>query len=187
MTAVWITLGVLLGVALLWVLSRGRFYKRLYSDEHLLEFADQLAEAKRAAWSMTGEAPNDLPTEDPRCFITSANIAVFYTVDFEDEGFFANHLSLSLAGSGYTPRVVGALFSAYVAHLLGLPTEAISVGVSDRTVHHIGFAISENDGSAFAAMPVEIPQKEDVRKVFSDCLDARARLRYDENFSVTIQ
>ncbi len=182
----WVLIGLAVFVLLLlgWAIIKLNFYKRLFSPAHFLEFAELLVPARQAAWELVGQPPQNPATEDPRCFLTSSNLAVFYTVAVEDD-IYINHISLSLAGRA-TPKAVGSTFTAYVAHLFHMQPEAVEVGVSDAMVHHIVFAVPAGKADEFAARELEIPKLEQIPHIQTQCYQARERLKYDENFSVPL-
>ncbi len=95
------------GAILLWLFSRGGFYKRVFADEHFLEVARALPRVKAAAVGGVYEAdePMESPENNPRVLVTSAGLILAYTVRREDDRY-VHHYSVS-AGGGVTAHSLG--------------------------------------------------------------------------------
>src|SRR5688572_9042641 len=91
------TLAVVALVA--WVVSRSRFYGRVFAADHILDFVRGVAKAKAAALARVVHSEEDhvRSPEDPRVFVSSAGLALIYTVGTV-EGRFIHHYSISVAG-----------------------------------------------------------------------------------------
>ncbi len=105
---IWIIIGaaVLLILIVLWIISKGGVYKRIFAPEHFVELAQSLSDATAAACDKISAPTANPPADDARVFVTSAGVAVMYTVD-QEGGNYEHHFSISMAGR-YTPHAVGA-------------------------------------------------------------------------------
>jgi hypothetical protein len=138
----WICAGVAVAALIGWIVFRGAAYRRLFADDHLLEVARGVTRIKAAALDKVIATDEDevRSPADPRVVVTSAGLALLYTVR-RVEDRFVHHYSVSVAG-GYTAHAVGETFVLFVARRLGVPSESLSLGVGRSTVHHAEFRLS---------------------------------------------
>jgi len=85
--------------------------------------------------------------------LTSAGLAVLYLVGRQDP-WFHHDLSVSLPIRAYTARAIGDVFICFLAHLMGIGVERLSLRVSSKTVHHAEFTLSPLEHQQFADRPV---------------------------------
>lgn len=161
-----------------WTVSRIRKYRRLSADEHYLEIAREVARLKVAALDRVialdeDEAPS--PT-DPRALITSAGLALFYTARRSDDRF-AHHYSVSVAG-GYTSHLVGEMFTLFIARLLGVPFEALTLEVGRSSVYHAEFHLSAAEQSKFAERAVPKVTTAEITSFRREYMEVRKHLRW---------
>src|SRR5262249_45910610 len=118
------------------VVSRAKTYRRLFGDDHFLEIAKAAARLKAAGVEQLTQTDSDLPSssDDPRILLTSAGLAIVYTVR-QEEAAFRHHCSVGVQ-RGITANAVGGTFLMYVARLLGLPIERMQFEIGKSTVHH---------------------------------------------------
>jgi hypothetical protein len=174
----WVCVGLPVAALLGWIALRIRKYRRLSADEHYFEMAREVARLKTAALDKVialgaDEAPSP---SDPRASVTGAGLALFYTVRRSDDRFI-HHYSVGVAG-GYTSRLVGEMFTLFVARLLGVPFEALTLEVGRSTVHHAEFNLSAAEQSKFAERAVPAPSPAEVTSFRKEYLGARERLRW---------
>jgi hypothetical protein len=151
----WLLIGILLALAVLWLLAGYVGYQEVFADEHLREVAARLPALKRAALErvIAPGADAACTPEDPRAMRTSVGLAVLYLVGREGD-WFHHHLSVSLPDRRYTAHAVGDLFLWLLARLLGVGMDRLRLGISRRTVHHAVFTLSAEEHERFAARPV---------------------------------
>jgi hypothetical protein len=137
------------------VFFRGRMYRRLFSKEHFIEIGHSVASLKAAALERaTDGIPDGMwDPSDPRMLVTSAGLAIAYTVhknDFE----FIHHCSVGVSGD-FTAHGAGATFVAFVISLVGLPIHKAVFQVGESTVHHAEATLSaeEHENVARASVP----------------------------------
>jgi hypothetical protein len=174
----WVCAGLLVALVVAWVVYRAAVYRRLFADEHFLEVARGLGRVKTSALDKLLGAEEDEVTSrtDPRVLLTSAGLALLYTVR-QAEGGFVHHYSVSVAG-GYTAHAVGETFVLFVAKLLGVPFGSLALGVGRSTVHHAEFRLSAAEQSEFAARPVPEVSPAEVTAFRQEWADAARHLRW---------
>ncbi|HEV3191899.1 MAG TPA: hypothetical protein VGY54_15415 [Polyangiaceae bacterium] len=137
------------------VFFRGRMYRRLFSDEHFIEIGRSGAGLKAAALESAtdGVADGMRGPSDPRMLVTSAGLAIAYTVHKNDLEFI-HHCSVGVSGD-ITAHGVGATFVAFAITLVGLPIHKARFQVGESTVHHAEATLSaeEHEKMARAAVP----------------------------------
>ena len=165
-------------VVLLWLLSRGGFYKRVFADEHFLEVARALPRVKAAAVGGVYETdePMESPENNPRVLVTSAGLVLAYTVRCDGDRY-VHHYSVSAAG-GVTAHSLGEPYVLFVAKLLGVPYDALNLGVGRSTVHHAEFYTDEAGLAEFAARPVAEMSATDVTSFRREWIAVREKLQW---------
>lgn len=187
---IWILVGgAVLGlVGLVWVVwwawdcyARNRAYKKVFAEENYVDLARLLETTKAAACAQKHEPLPDppVPVGPPRQFTTPAGIRVIYTVVRVD-GAYEHHYSISLYSRDYTPSAVGSLFTVYVAWLLGIEPDHLSVvTVSENAVYHSEFHLSEEEQVAFEARPIPQPSHREVQEIMAHCFVLIPKLSYE--------
>lgn len=176
---IWIIIGaaIVLVMIVFWIVSKGGIYRRIFAAEHFVEFANSLAAATAAGCDKINEPPGNPPTKDPRVFVTSAGLAVMYTVGREN-GNYEHHFSISIAGR-YTPHAVGGTFTVYVARLLGVDLADLHVGISQGNVYHSAFTLTQDQQATFSDRIITIPSLDDAGELHTECMDVLDRLQFE--------
>src|SRR5262245_33708478 len=99
----WIIPVVAVLLVLIWIIRAGGVYKKVFADSHFQEVVDSLPALKQAARERPIRSKQDAPQSaaDPRSLLTSAGLALVYTVSPDANGWY-HHLSVSLPARGYT-------------------------------------------------------------------------------------
>ena len=168
MSVVILGLGVVVAVVFLaavtvfvwqWRVMR-RKYVPLFKDGHLFgEIPSCLAALKHEAFTRAGQ-PLTIPN-DSRLFLTSAGLAIIYTVEERPQGL-VNQISMSYSG---TP--IAFAFGGHCGYLiltfLGVDVRRIAVAHSEAGVTHLAFIVAPDDRSEFVARSVSVPSRADLR------------------------
>ncbi len=166
---------VVAALLLLWWLPRGSQLKKIFSEAHLIEIAERLGPVTRSAAGKAEETEEDFaPESDPRVIITSAKIVVFYTISREGHSF-SHHYSLK-DQYGITAHAVGATLILYIARMLGIAPDALTLQRSEQHVYHAAFELSEEQQRAFINRPIPVPTPEEASAIFQECLTERDRV-----------
>lgn len=169
---------VLLGVVIVaFVAMRLRRYARFFSDEHWLEVARGLGPVKQAALERVirdGEGEPRVQENDPRAFVSSAGLAIVYTVS-EGAGGYVHHWSVG-AVSGPTAHALGGAFVLFVAKLLGFSPSDLRCEVAPSTVHHAEVVLDAAQHAALAAAPAREVSREELAELRREILEARLRV-----------
>jgi len=99
---VWICVALAIAALVGRIVFRGATYRRIFADGHFTDAAQGVARLKAAALERVIASDEDevRSPADPRALVTSAGLALVYTVRrMEDR--FVHHYSVSVAG-GYT-------------------------------------------------------------------------------------
>jgi hypothetical protein len=174
----WGCAGLVIAAVVGWIVFRARAYRRLFADESFLEVAGEVARLKVAALNKIttlDEDESSSPT-DPRALVTSVGLALFYTVRRIDDRF-VHHYSVSVAGR-YTAHTVGEGFALFVAKLLGVPFEALTLEIGPSAVHHAEFHLSSAEQSRFAVSAVAKLSLAEITSFRKEWLEARKYLRW---------
>jgi len=174
----WVCAGLAVAAFVGWIVFRIRAYRRFFADEHFLEIAREVARLKIAALDRVvaldeHEAPS--PT-DPRALVTSAGLALFYTIRRIDDRF-VHHYSVSVA-RGHTAHLVGEMFTLFVARLLGVPFEALTLEVGRSAVHHAEFHLPATEQSKFAERAAPKVSPIEITSFRKECMEVRKHLRW---------
>lgn len=198
MTFFWVVVALLVVLVALMVMiirQRTAVYKRLFSEEHFVEFASELPALREKALELietpeqaeaevralvayeaaratnpSAEAPPDLPDPPEKAlFLTSAGLVFVYTITHEPDGY-VHHFSLRHAG-GYTAMAVGRGFIAFALRLLGIEPSRVDVQRSENTVFHAEFVLSAEEQRTFAERPILQPSHEDARSAWEQARD----------------
>lgn len=159
-----------------------RKYRRLFSDEHVIELAQHLARAKTASLALL-ERPyegdmkyrEDAAREQGNAFETSMHLAVYYTID-RNAADYRHQVSMS-----YTR---GPLARAGVEHLSGIIGQLLSVDIlkaqifqSQGTVGHLIWLMNEDDEQRFAERTLMIPSLSAVKAIRSKARETVGKMR----------
>lgn len=151
----WLLIGLVLFVVYRIIRARPS-YGRIFGPEHLLELRRGLAQAREVALASAGEKPAADPFAAGSAFLTSAGIAVFYTVARAPAGGFEHHVSMSYRG-GFFARAAAGYLAAVIRHLLEVDLAQCVLAASTSGVYHLIFSLSTEEHARFAARPVADP------------------------------
>src|SRR5262245_57393078 len=113
--AVVIAIVIVIALMALYVASRGRYYRRIFSEESFREFHDSLSRAIAAAQTKGRDQPPS--AEDGTGFVTSAGLAVGVTCNREND-IQTLHISLSQAGQ-ITTHALCSRFGFFAVTIVG--------------------------------------------------------------------
>jgi hypothetical protein len=177
----WVAGAVVVALLLViwWLVVRGRAYRRVFADEHIVEFARAIAGLKRAAIAGVeeGELGAPLGSDDRRQVLTDGGLLLCYTISRQGEEYH-HHLSLSMAGR-YTPAAVGRCFVAYAGLLLGVPPGVLAVGRSENSYFHAQFGLAAEGQAEFERAEVQVPPPAAAAQVQAECFRAGEQLRVE--------
>jgi hypothetical protein len=170
----WLLIGLVLFLVYKWMRGRPR-YDRIFGPDHLLELRRGLAQAKAAALARAGEkAPAD-PFAAGSAFLTSAGIAVFYTVANAPAGGFEHHVSMSYRG-GHFARAAAGYLAAVIRRLLEVNPAECVLAASTSGVYHFIFSLSAEEHARFSARPVADPGPEAAPALCAEAMQERPAL-----------
>src|SRR5262249_54512112 len=118
----------------------------------------------------------------PGAMLTSAGIALLYTIGREDNKFI-HQLSMSHEGYWFHESAARVLV-AYVHRLLGLDTTPIALGISDRGRYYMAFELEPDEQEDFASRPIRVPALASIGDIYKECCNRAQHLRF-ELFSAT--
>jgi len=127
---------VLIALVVWYVVSRGRYYNRIFSGESFREFHGALSRAVAAAQRKQPDEPPSV--DDGTGFVTSAGLAVGVTCGKGGTGIQILHISLSQAGQ-VTTHALCSRFGFFVAAMLGDMKGELTPYYTDSGVHHLVF------------------------------------------------
>jgi hypothetical protein len=189
-----------------WIAFRIRKFIRLNADEHYLEIAREIARVKAAALDkliepVADEAPSPdgrralgssagLTLEksvapvaykatwpaDPRTLATSAGLKLFYTVRRNDDRFI-HHYSVSIPGF-HRYDFAGKMHTLFVARLLGVPYESLTLEVERFNVCHAELHLSAEDHDRLAERPVSRVSPAEIASFRREYVEISRRLRW---------
>lgn len=174
----WILALLLVAALIAWIAARGAAYRRIFSDAHLAEVARGVGPLKSAALGRLIASDEDqiASSTDPRLLLTSAGLALAYTVQPDQDGY-VHHYSVSLGGE-YTARAVGEAFVLFVAELLGVPFDTLALGVGQSTVHHAEFRLSAGEHEKYAEQPVREVAQHEMETLWRQCVERRNQVTW---------
>lgn len=170
----WLLVGLVVFLVYRFAMKRPR-YDRLFSPEHLIELSRGLGRAKSTALGRVGESPPADPFAEGNAFVTSANIAVVYTVAQAGEDGHEHHVSLSFRG-GALARAAAGFLAAAICRLLGLGETQRVLAVSNSGVYHLIFQVLAADEARFAARAVPKLDDAAARKLVVVAMEDRGPL-----------
>jgi len=171
----WMLIGLVVFLIYRLVLKRPR-YERLFSPDHLMEISRGLGRAKEAALGRIGKGPPADPFAEGNAFITSADIAIVYTVaKAGEEDGHEHHVSLSYRGGAFA-RAAGGFLAAAIRRLLGVEDHSCVLAVSNSGVYHFIFRIPSAEEARFAARTVPALDEEAARELLGVAMDDRGPL-----------
>ncbi|XXY53410.1 hypothetical protein WME91_19965 [Sorangium sp. So ce269] len=170
----WLLVGLVVFLVYRFAMKRPR-HDRLFSPDHLIELSRGLGRAKDAALGRVGGGPPADPFAEGNAFITSADIAVVYTVAKAGKDGHEHHVSLSRRGGAFA-RAGGGFLAAAIRRLLGLGETACVLAVSNSGVYHLIFQVPAAEEARFAARSVPTLDEASARKLVGVAMDERGPL-----------
>jgi hypothetical protein len=173
-----IVLGIIVTLFLLWRIPRNAQLHKIFSDEHLIEIAEQFETIKPLAINLSDIDEERFALEDdPRAFITSGEISMYYTIHKDRESnLFYHHFSLK-DQYGVTVHGVGATLVLYIARLLNIAPDILTIERSPQHVFHVSFELTQEQERVFEESSLRVPTPTEARRLFRECLEARHTLK----------
>lgn len=164
-----------------WLLLGPGKYKKIFSDDHILEVWGKLGQAKGVAIDgltqpipTSGAATIDAAIARGQRFTTSAGMTFIYTID-RDTDRYEHHVSMS------HKRLLAFAAATYFTALLG---EILSIDIREaaffkghRMIFHVVFELDEANERQFAAKPVVVPDASRLPDVRQRVLAVRRELK----------
>ncbi|MGH7673946.1 MAG: hypothetical protein ACREMV_01635 [Gemmatimonadales bacterium] len=149
---------------ILFLLRRRRLYRSLLAPRHFVELADVVARLRREAVGAAARQPASAEQEAPIIgAATSAGLAISYSITPTDD-IYAHHVALSLPGRP-TTHGLADLMAYYVVERLGVARDAVRLGSTRSTVHHLIFELTEAEHRAAVDRPIAPPSEEELQRV----------------------
>ena len=138
----WVLVGSVVVILIAaYVITRGRYYKRMFSDGNFREFHARLSQAIEKA--MGKNETQDPSLEDGTGFLTEAGLGVGVTFDPCDGGYV---LQVSMSQpSGPTTHVVCSRFGFFTVAMLWDNESEIVPFFTQSGVHHLRFVLQSQD------------------------------------------
>jgi hypothetical protein len=168
-------------VVVLWFLVRSPHYARIFSDDHVVEFARPVADLKPAVLANiddedAGQFSILLPG-DPRTMRTSAGLFAMYTIG-KRGGRYQHHFSVRDT-EGYTAAAVGTTFGVLAPMVFGIDPTILHIERSENAVYHVEYELDEARQRAFAERPPLAVTKESARALQNEAMKVRDRLGFE--------
>jgi hypothetical protein len=170
----WLIIGLVLFLLYRWIIRVPR-YGRLFSPEHLREVAGGLERALPVALEYVGKPPPSDPFAAGSAFMTSADIAVFYTIAKSDGGGFEHHLSMSYKGGSFA-RAAGGFLGAAMGRLLRVPSQKGVLALSTSGVYHYLAPLSASEHAELLARGIEKLDDDAAARLVRQAMDDRPEL-----------
>ncbi|HTN85157.1 MAG TPA: hypothetical protein VL242_15770 [Sorangium sp.] len=170
----WLLVGLVVFLVYRFTMKRPR-HDRLFSPDHLIELSRGLGRAKNTALGRAGGGPPADPFAEGSAFITSADIAVVYTVAQPGEDGHEHHVSLSFRRGAFARAAAGFL-AASICRLLDLGETQRVLAVSNSGVYHLIFKVPAADEARFAARAVPKLDDASARRLVGVAMEERGTL-----------
>lgn len=121
-----------------------------------------------------GKGPPADPFAEGNAFLTSADIAVVYTVAKDGDDGHEHHVSLSYRGGPFA-RAAGGFLAAAIRRLLGVGEPCV-LAVSNSGVYHLIFQVPAAEEARYAARSVPALDEEAARALLGMAMDERGPL-----------
>lgn len=143
-SAVWSVLvgSVVVILIAAFVVTRGRYYRRMFSDGNFREFHARLSQAIEKA--MVKNQNQDPSLEDGTAFLTDAGLAISVTFNPDDDEVYALHVSISQP-SGPTTHSVCSRFGFFIVAMLWDNKSEVVPFFTKSGVHHLRFEFQSQD------------------------------------------
>ena len=162
-----------------------RKQREFCSPQHIVELAERLATVRGEALAGVDSPVDPAAMENdelpPGATVTSAGIALLYTIDREDDDY-VHHVSMSYRG-GWFPCRAARVLLVYVRRLLQLQSPP-AVQLTDGGRYHFEFRLDEAEQQAFAGGEIEIPSPDAAAETIAECRWAAAGVAI-ETISIT--
>jgi len=170
----WALIGLVVFLIYRYAKTRPR-YEKIFSAAHLMELDRGLLRSRVAAMERVGQRALGLPFAEGTAFVTSADIAVFYTISTNEKDGFEHHVSLSYRG-GFLATAAGAFLAAAIRRLLDVTHQECALARSSRGVFHFIFSLSAEAQARFANAKRTPLDEETARRLIDVALDDRPGL-----------
>lgn len=170
----WLFVALLVFLAYRWIVRMPR-YTRVFAPEHLMEIAGGLDRALPVAVEYAGKPPPADPFAAGSAFMTSADVAVFYTIAKGDKGEFEHHISLSYKGGRFA-SAAGGYLGAAIGRLLRVAPKQGTLALSTRGVFHYLVSFSAPEHDELVKRGIEKLDEDSARRLVGQAMDDRAEL-----------
>lgn len=170
----WLFLGLLVFVFYRWAMRLPR-YTHVVSPEHLMELSRQLGRALPVAVEYIGKPPAPDSFAAGSAFMSSANVAVFYSIAKADGGNFEHHISMAHQRRPLSKDIAGFL-GAGVGRMLGLPGTRGVLAQSKTGTYYFIVPFSSSDHAALVKQGIAPLDEDAARKMFEIAMQDRAYL-----------
>jgi hypothetical protein len=171
---------ILIPLAAYLLISPPGKYRKLFSDAHLLEIWNRMAQVKAAALdavdrpaSSNGDGLARGQLAHAQRFTTTANLTLLYTIDQQGDRY---HHHLSMSHRQLLAVAAATYFTALLGEILAVDVRQASLGVSPRMIFHLTFSLDKEQETQFAATPVVAPDPMRLPQVRQRVLEIRREL-----------
>ncbi len=163
----WFFLALAAAVLLLGRLFLGaeEFYRRLYQEEHIEEFAALVGEVRaKALEKIFSDSRRPASPQEITRATTSAGLVYVHSVCREGDEY-RHHLSWSRQGERLT-KTAALVYIRFSLLLLGI-SETPEVGLSQNGRYHVAFALDEEGERVFSGQSSEPLERKDLLALFA--------------------
>lgn len=150
----WLFLIIVVFLFVRWARRQNPRYMHLISPEHLMEISGGLGRALPIAVEYMGRPPAADSFAVGNAFMTSGNVAVFYTIARADDGGFEHHISMTHQRRPLS-KEIAAFLAAGMARMLGLPGMKGVLAQSKTATFHFIVPFTAADHQALVARGIE--------------------------------
>lgn len=147
----------------------------LVSAEHLREISGGLGSALRMAVENIGQSTRADSFAAGNAFMTSANVAVFYTIARASDGGFEHHISITHQRRPLS-KEIAAFLAAGIGRMLGLPGLKGVLAQSKTGAFHLLVPFSATDHEALVSRGIERLDEDVARQRLELALEDREHL-----------
>jgi hypothetical protein len=170
----WAFWGLLAFLLYRWVMRMPR-YGRLFAPEHLVEISAGLGRSLPVAIEFMGKSAPADPFAAGNAFMTSADVAIFYTIAKNNEGVVEHHISMSHKGGRFA-SAAGGYLGAAMGRMLGIKAKDGVLALSNRGVFHYLVSFSAPEHARFVERGIQKLDDSAARQLVQQAMDDRADL-----------
>jgi hypothetical protein len=170
----WLLIGLLAVLLYRWVMRVPR-YTHIVSAEHLMELARGLGRALPVAVEHVDKSPAVDAFAVGYAFMTSANVAVFYTIAKATDGRFEHHLSMTHQRKPLS-KEIAAFLGAGMGRMLGLSGMKGVLAQSKTGTFHFIVPFSAADHAALVSRGIDELDEQVARQRFELAMEDRPHL-----------